>query len=198
MAHKRRSLTRLSKEISQHRRRSHNKLDRYDKIREHLVEGKKLGKRDQDFLDKAMKIFPLLCGGNTDREVVQIALRAGIVNTKDAGYKWIAQTKRIFRDAYEYNLMAEKRIMVEMAKKAFKHAMLQQKPTAMVAAVKLQAELLGVFSQKHDLGDVYENLQLPTIVYSSDPKVLQEPPVDGQYEEIKNSPQAEIPAPKSD
>lgn len=175
-------LDRTSKELRYNKRRNGQKLDQVDRFRAHLLEGKKLGKRDTIKLDRLYHVFSLLCNGYTDREIVRICENAGW-GKKTRVYEILRDTKKVFGDSYISNKEADKIIAIQMAKEAYKVAREERRGGDMVAATKLVSQLQGNLSQQQNLMVIYQNLQLPEINISDDPKVIDIPAEDISFEE---------------
>lgn len=181
--------TQLSQELSKSQRRSHQKPDQWDRIRLHLVDGEPLRRKgDQKLLREARIVWPLLCKGWPGRKLVKELIEQEVVSNETAGYMLISKTKRIFGDAGSFNPEAEKLILIEMVKEAYQKAKDANMPAAMAKCAKELRELMGVHEDS-EMTDLYRQLALPTIVYTSDASVLQEPsptePV--PYEEITDA-----------
>lgn len=172
-------IQRMSKKVS----RSKNKKDQFDRLREHLLEGKPLRRmKDEQMLERCIQIFTLLSKGHTDHEIIKIIDKAGWVK-KSMGYILIRKTKVLFGDAYISNKTAEKAIAIQMAKEAYNLALKTENAVAMVAATKLITQLEGTLSESQNLTIIYQNLTLPPIQISDDPKVIDIPPEDVSFED---------------
>jgi len=176
-------LARVSKELRQEKRRMGQEPDQFDRIREHLVEGKKLGKKnDRELLEKALLIYPMLCAGKTQHDIVKIIQNAGWGSHVTA-YKLIKNTRKIFLFQDDINELGKRQILVEMAKRAFKKAEDFENPNAMVSAIKLIAQLENVLDHKESYTIIYKNLELPALNVTDDPQVIDMPVQEIEFEE---------------
>jgi methenyltetrahydromethanopterin cyclohydrolase len=161
-------IQKMSKGVS----RSKNKKDQFDRIREHLLEGRNLPRKNDNLvLERCLHIFSLLSKGYTDHEILKICERAFEIK-KSMIYILIRRTKKLFGDVQVSNKAAEKAIAIQMAKESYKIALQIKRPGAMVAATKLIAQLEGTLSDSQNLTIIYQNLTLPPIEISDDPSVI--------------------------
>ena len=166
------------------KRWSWNLPDKYDKIREHIQNGTELDLHTQRFYDRAVHVFDLLCQGFTEKEVIKLIgdLDWGKAPT---ARNLIAATKKLFNaNPGEAQKNAERRILVEMAKEAYRIALADGNARHMIAAVKELRALLGLDDGDGGLMETYENLRLPDIIYTNDPTALYEAEQPGTFEEV--------------
>lgn len=174
------------------RRTSHSQPDKYDLIRDHILNDTPLPKEVQTFYNRATMCFSLLCQGHTEKEVVKLMAESNDFGSRMA-YYIIRDTKKLFSiDPVGAHMAAEKKILIEMAKEAYTLAKQEKKPRDMVAATKLLAELIGVDDQDTSLVEMYDTLNLPDIIYTNDPEALYETEVQGEFKEVTD--EEEIPA----
>lgn len=189
----------ISESMNRSIRRSHSKADQWDRIRLHMIEGHPLRRKtDQELLKKSMQVWPLLCEGFPVKTLVEKLVEMEVSDNDHQARRLINTTKRIFGDAQAYNPEAEKTILIEMAKYAYGVAKEAGNAAAMAKCIKELRELQG-HNEEHELSDLYGQLSLPDIIYTSDEAVLQEAPVkDAQYQEIESDAEPtaeEIPTP---
>ena len=188
---------RMNKELRRGNIRSKNTPDQVDRIRDHIIEGAKLYKRDQRALQLAMLIYPKLCAGWTTRQIYKFLTKE--IENPPGLYQCqahIKKTKKIFAGAIDSTPDIEKAFLIEMAKQSYQVALKKKNGRDMTAATKLLAQLQGAFDKGGGMTEVYEQLTLPDVYYSDNPQVLQEPTIDAEYEELPDT--AAIPAPQGD
>lgn len=185
---------RMSIELTQRKRVSKNKLDRFDRIHLHFSRGKSLNAKDQELLDRAMELYPMLCKGHTAKKLVAYIEKKGWAK-KSRAYDLINATKKIFGHVLKADSDLERSIMIEMAKEAYDMAKKLEKPRDMVTAVKLIANLHDTGKNGKGMEELYDSLTLPAVIYSFDPKSLHEPTIDAEYADITE--ENTLPAPES-
>lgn len=153
---------------------SYNKKDKYDRIWEHITKGKSLNKTEARALEIAQQIYPLLCAGHPDKDIVKIIERAGICQRTQA-YSHIRETKIIFAKAGEATKDGERQILIQMTKKAYQVALKKDDAKAMNSCVVTLAKLYGLGEAEQNLTVIYQKLVMPQIVISNDPAVIDQP-----------------------
>lgn len=161
---------------------SNNKKDRYDRIFEHIQKGKPIGEKDKKTLKIARQIYPLLCEGKTDREVVNQIVEDGICK-EGMAYHYIKHTKVIFSEAGKANKEAEKMILIQMAKRAYNRAMVKGDIKAANGAMGNMIKLYGFGDKEQNLTIVYQKLTLPVLQVTDNPEVIDMPFDEVKFEE---------------
>lgn len=174
------------------RRVSHSKPDKFDRIREHIKEGTELTPTDEQFYKRSIQIFNWMCEGKAEKEVNDLIVQNKWGGIRQA-YKLIQDTKKLYgSEPIGANLVAERKILIEMAKEAYALAKTEKKGRDMISAVKVLADLIGVYEQDGGLQEIYDGLQLPDIIYTDDPTALYEPEQEGVFEEVEAETQKAI------
>lgn len=178
-------LTRIEGHARPRPRRGHNKMDKWDRIKQHLLHGDDLPPDEAETVERSQIIWGKLIEGETERDVVNFIVQQGWVKERRA-YILIRDAKRIFGlDPVGASLAAEKKLLIEQAKELYKLCLNSEKYREANSALKLIKDILATFSDEQNLADLYKTLDLPETYYTSDPKVLELPPVqDSDYEEV--------------
>lgn len=161
---------------------SNNKKDRYDRIFDHIQKGKPLGKKDEKTLKIAREIYPMLCDGKTDREIVNELVENGTCKEVMA-YHYVKHTKVIFAEVGKASKEAEKQILIQMAKKAYTAAMRKDDIKAANGAIGNLIKLYGFGDKEQNLTIVYQKLTLPILQITDNPEVIDMPIEDVKFEE---------------
>lgn len=166
---------------------SWNLPDKFDRIRAHVMEGTKLDAPTQKFYERAQQIFQWLCEGKTEKEVVNEIVLAGWGKSPTAR-KLIRGTKRLFNtEPGEAFKNTERAILIEMAKETYQLAKKDQDRRSMIAAIKELRTLMDLDRQDGGLEELYAQIQLPQVIYTTDPNALYEEAEEaGTFEEIPN------------
>lgn len=169
---------------NQRKRWSHSRADKFDKVRDHVLNGTELDEHTQTFYERAVVIWSWLVTGMPNQSLMKLIKETYDLKQTKAR-ELILDTKKLFNSepAGTYQ-SAEKQILIEMVKEAYEIAKQERKPRDMVAAAKLLGEWMGIADQEGNLQELYEGLELPTIVYTDDPTAFFEPEQDGDFEEI--------------
>ena len=168
-------------------KRSYNKADRWDRIKRHMVHGDPLPEDDEQFIKRATIIWGKLINGRSEREIVMDMVKDGWCKER-RGYYLIRDVKRLYSiDPAGAHIAAEKKLMLERCREVYQFAKEQNKPRDMVAALKLEKEILESFNENHDLDNLYDTLEIPTIEYTHDATILEEAvTVDVEHEDISD------------
>ncbi len=168
-------------------RKKTKELDRYDLIAESILDDTIILEKpeNQKLQENVLMIYPLLCGGKTSQQIFRILKRLKIIKNDSYGYKLIRATERVFGKVQVANKAGMKAIAIEMAKKAYQRALMNSNATAMVRATDLIAKLSGVLDKQQDFFNVFIDLQLPQVSFTSDPKALEIEDV--EYQEVEEN-----------
>lgn len=169
--------------------RYEKKGDTLDRYREHLLTGKALLPKYQQYFEILEYTNGLLCGGYSTGDVAKILKNNNKYPHITQGYKVIRDTKEVFGDVKEASKKGERYILYEslmrIAKMCEKMGDLEGASKNYISAAKL----LGLFKEDESSIDMNALTRPSVIVFSTDPALLIEQTEDIDYENVEEDPE---------
>ena len=171
---KQRGKTMLQKQLKvETREKRINKIpeDQIDRIQAHILEGRKLWKKDAEFFERARQIYPLICAGKSMKYIIKFVDKSGW-GSDQVAYRLVRKTKKLYEFNDDIQGRGNRSIYIEMAKRCFRAAEKSGDARSMVAAVKLMAEIDGALTVGDSYTQIFNSLQMPQIIFTDNPEVL--------------------------
>lgn len=164
---------------------SKNPPDDYDQIRAYLIDDVEL--EDSKLLKRAkiiQHVWPILVEEISTKATIKRLIDQRIAKGPRQATKMIQDTEIVYGRVAEADRKGAKAILVEITKEALRESRVKARDTGNWAPVERLidklAKLQGLYEEKDNLVKVYQELRLPELTVSSDPKVI-----NGQFIEVE-------------
>ena len=163
---------------------SHNKPDKYDLIRDHLQNDTELEDRKLKQLARIIQhVWPVLVEEISTKATIKRLVDMGIARGTRQATRFVQETEIVYGRIADFDRKGAKSILIEITKEALRESRNKARDTGNWAPVERLidklAKLQGLYETTDNLKLVMQELHLPPLQVTSDPRV-----VEGQYVEI--------------
>lgn len=147
--------------------------DKYDLIRDHLLNGTELTDPQHiQLMEAAKHIYPLMVEELTTKSIVERLVSEKICGPGQA-YRMIRETERIYGRVRQNSQDGLRAILVENALQSLKDARAEKDYRGVASLIDKIAKLEGLYTEQGKVQEVYKTLTLMPIQVTSDPKVIE-------------------------
>lgn len=160
------------------RKTGHMLPDKYDLIRDHLINGTELEDAQLIKLCNAARlIYPLMVEEITTKSIVERLVGENICGPGQA-YKMIRETEKIYGRVRQNSQDGLRAILVENALQALKDARDEKDYRGVAGLIDKIAKLEGLYTEQGKVQEVYQQLTLMPIQVTADPQVIEMESID--------------------
>lgn len=164
-----------------------SEADKYDRIRDHIINGTELSGTDLGLAKAAKAIYPILVQEMTLKDSVAHIIHVGIATNYDKAVKLVRDTEKIYGRIEKADRDGRKAILIDIAWDALKAARDKAMETGNFNAVERLidrlAKLGGFYEEGSNIKQIYQQLNLPAPIITDDPKVIDLDEIDVEEDE---------------
>lgn len=153
-----------------------NEPDKYDRIRDYILNDAEISPTDRALAKAAAKVYPILVEQMTMKDSIAKLIELGLSRNETHAVKLIHDTEKIYGRVYESDRSGRKSILMEIAWDALREAKEKAKDTGNYNPVEKLidriAKLGGFYETAENITQIYQQLTLPTPNISADPSVV--------------------------